>query len=398
MEKQSLYKYKQGFERDLQRIKDSKEISKENKKSIIAFKDYLLSEGIGLKRINRYFYELVKFNRLLKKPFTEANKNDIRRVVAIMEQTDLSPETKKCFKTMIRKLYRFLRGVEEKNVYPEEVRWITTHIPINNRKLPEELLSEEEIQQIVRRCKTLRDKALILTLAESGCRVSEIGTMQIKHVSFEEYGTRLHVNGKTGMRKILVVNSTPYLQEWINQHPFNDDPNSYLWIDSNGKLICYQRIDAILKDASKRAGIKKRVHLHLLRHSRATLLARKMSDATMKHYFGWTQGSKMATTYIHMSGKDTDEAILEFNGIEMKKEIKKSAIRPKLCLRCKTSNISTNKFCKLCGLILDKEEAENVLVQENDRKSMDNLLDNLVKDKEMMAMLVSKFKTIAKEG
>lgn len=179
---QSLYDYKRRFEKDLRRILESKEISKENKKSIISFKDYLLSEGIGLKRINRYFYELVKLNRLLKKPFTKANKNDIRRVMAEIEQTNLSAETKKCFKVMIRKFYRFLRGIEEKDTYPEEVRWISIKIQEIHRKLPEELLNEEEIQKIVQKCKTLRDKALIMTLAESGCRISEVGTMQIRFI------------------------------------------------------------------------------------------------------------------------------------------------------------------------------------------------------------------------
>ncbi len=78
------------------------------------------------------------------------------------------------------------------------------------------MLTEDEILRIIRKCNNLRNKALLSALAEFGCRISEIGTMQIKHVSFEQYGTRLTVKGKTGMRKILVINCTPYLQEWIN--------------------------------------------------------------------------------------------------------------------------------------------------------------------------------------
>ena len=41
-----IHNYKGRYERVLQRIKDSKEITKENKKIILEFKDYLLSEGI----------------------------------------------------------------------------------------------------------------------------------------------------------------------------------------------------------------------------------------------------------------------------------------------------------------------------------------------------------------
>jgi len=59
-----IHNYKRQFERNLERIQESKEISKENKKVIIDFKDYLLSEGIGIARINRFFYELMKYSRM----------------------------------------------------------------------------------------------------------------------------------------------------------------------------------------------------------------------------------------------------------------------------------------------------------------------------------------------
>ena len=62
---------------------------------------------------------------MFKKPFDKAKKEDIRTIVADLNQTALSEETKKCFKIMLRKLYRFLRKVEEKGVYPDEVKWVS---------------------------------------------------------------------------------------------------------------------------------------------------------------------------------------------------------------------------------------------------------------------------------
>jgi site-specific recombinase XerD len=375
-----IHNYKRQFERNLERIDQDKNISKE--------------KGLSICRINRYIFELRKYNSLLKKSFSKATKSDIRRVVAKIEQSDLAPETKKYFKIMLKKLYRFLKGIEEPEKYPEEVEWICTRIPENHRKLPEELLTEEEINKIIQKCETLRNKTMIAVLAESGCRISEIGLLKIKHISFEEYGARLTVNGKTGMRKILVINSTPYLQEWINQHPFNDNPESYLWVNKNGDLLSYKRIANILKNAAKRVKIKKRVYPHLLRHSRATILAAKMSDAALKHYFGWTQASKMAATYIHMSGKDTDEAILSINGIEIDKSKKKNVMKPKKCLRCKTINSSTNKFCKLCGLVLEEEKCQELIKTEMERKNMDEIMNKLINDKDVLKVLVEKIKGI----
>ncbi|MDP3881973.1 MAG: tyrosine-type recombinase/integrase [Nanoarchaeota archaeon] len=384
-----IHNYKRQLERQTDIIKESKDLLEENKAIALRFKDHLLSEGIGAPKIVRYLIDIRKLNSMLRKPFGEANKEDIRQVVAEMEQTDLAPQTKKGFKIMLRKLYRFLRGIDEKGVYPEEVKWISIAIPKNQNKVPEELLTEEEMKEIIRCCGNVRDKALISSLAESGCRVSEIGTLKIKHVTFEEYGARLTVQGKTGMRRILIINSTPYLQEWINQHPKNNNPEAYLWYNpQNKELLTYARITAILKGAAHRAEIKKRIYPHLLRHSRATILASTMTEASMKQYLGWGQDSKMCATYIHLNGQSTDEAILRASGIEVKKEKKDSQLKPLPCLRCKTINEATNKFCKLCGLVLDKGEAHRLIQEELEKKSFDS------KEKEYLEMFLSLKKEI----
>ncbi len=275
--------------------------------------------------------------------------------------------------------------------YPPEVKWLKTTIAKKHETIPEELLTEEEIESIIRNAKTLRDKAFLSTLAESGCRVGEIGTLQIKHISFEEYGARITVKGKTGMRKILIINSTPYLQSWINEHPNNKDSESYLWVSQKGDCLCYNRMTAILKYASKKAGIKKRVYPHILRHTRATRMASVMSEASMKIYFGWTQSSKMASVYIHMNGKDTDEAVLRANGIKIpQKQQQKSKLAPTICQRCKISNEITNKFCKVCGLVLDKEEADKILKEDGERQQADEIMNKLIKDPEILELIKEK--------
>jgi len=390
-----LHNYKRQMDRQIELSQESKEICKENKTIILEFKDYLLSEGIGVAKIGRYILDIRKFNGILKKPFKEAQELDIRRVVAEIEQGILAPESKKCFKVMLRKLYRFIRGISEKRVYPPEVRWFSINIPQNHRKLPEELLTEEEIQNIIQACRTSRDRALFATLAESGCRVSEIGLMKIKNIAFEPYGTRLTVNGKTGMRKILVVSSTPYLQDWLNQHPCNSNPEAYLWHNTQKReVLTYSRIAAILKDAAKVAGIKKRVYPHLLRHSRATALAGVLSDAQMKNYLGWTQSSKMAGIYVHLSGKDTDEAILRVNNISVKQEVRTQILQPKNCHRCNSANPATHKFCNKCGFVLDAQTAIEIIKQETEQKSANDMLNKLLQDPEIKGLLMSKIKGV----
>lgn len=391
-----IHNYRGQLERQIALAKEEKDISEPNREMIIKFKDYLLSEGIGFAKITRYILDIRKYCKLLKKDITEAKKEDLRKIISELNTTELGEESKKGFKIMLRKLYRFIKGIEEKGVYPDEVKWISIAIPKSKGKLPEELLTEEEIKSLLANSRTSRDRAMIACLAESGCRVGEVGGMQIKHVSFETYGARITVQGKTGMRKILIINSAPYIQEWINQHPDNNNPDAFLWYNyQNKKFLCYARILQTIKRIAKRAGIKKRIHPHLFRHSRATQLASVMSEAQMKNYLGWEQSSKMAAIYVHMSGKDTDEALLRANGIITEKEKEEPKLKPSKCLRCRMVNPVTNKFCNTCGFVLDEREALDILRKESERERMDNLLSQVMQDKEVLTFITQRIKEVS---
>ncbi|MFA5992940.1 MAG: hypothetical protein WC796_04510 [Candidatus Pacearchaeota archaeon] len=111
-----IHNYKRRFDRTVERIKESIDISKDNKEIALKFKDYCISDGIGVAKIERYLGDIMKYSKMLGKSFSKASKDDLRRVVAELEQTELSPETKKCFKIMLRKLYRFIEAFSDNRI------------------------------------------------------------------------------------------------------------------------------------------------------------------------------------------------------------------------------------------------------------------------------------------
>jgi len=392
MEKQKdIHNYQKRLDRIIDRVGSSGELSEHNSKIALGFKNELLAQNISVSKTSRYLQDVIWLNRQLKgKNFDDVVREDVKELLARMNQSELAESTKKGIKIMLRKFYRYIRGIDEPRKYPHEVDFFTLTISKSNSMIPEELLNEKEMSQIIRAGKSDRDKALLAVLCESGCRVGEVGTLRIKHINFEEYGARITVKGKTGMRKIILINSTPFLQIWLNNHPKGDDPESPMWIGPNGEFLSYARIKNILRFSVKKAGIKKRVYPHLLRHSRATILAKTLSDANMKNYLGWAQGSKMAGVYIHMSGKDTDEAILRANGIEIKKEKIESPLKPRECLRCKSKNPCTNKFCSICGLPLDEETAMKIIETDSKRNRADIIMNRLMEDPEILEIMEKK--------
>jgi len=90
---------------------------------------------------------------------------------------------------------------------------------MNASKLPEELLTEEEIKRMIEVANHPRDKAIIAVLYDTGTRIGEMGSLKIKHIVFDQYGAILTVNGKTGMRRVRIIFSVPYLASWLDIHP-----------------------------------------------------------------------------------------------------------------------------------------------------------------------------------
>ena len=231
------------------------------------------------------------------------------------------------------------------------------YIRLLNSKLPEELLTSDEIQDLVNAANNARDRALIAALYESNTRIGEFGSLRIKHIVFEIIRETLTavliVNGKTGMRRIRIVQSAPYLQEWIKQHPHGDDPEAWVWNNlntlSSSRPVRYGAFYTMLKVCAEGAGIKKNVHPHLLRHSRSTYLANHLTESQLCYYSGWVMGSNMAATYVHLSGKDIDNSILEMNQLGAVKETLANSVTKTLGSVTETPADSVNEIQRVGG-------------------------------------------------
>src|SRR3989344_1712454 len=134
----------------------------------------------------------------------------------------------------------------------------------NKTKLPEELVTEEEVKKMISVADKPRDRALLAALYESGCRIYELLTIRMKHVVFDKYGATISVSGKTGSRRVRLVFAVGYLQDWLNKHPYNEDPESFVWIKgaSSHELVGYARVRDVLKELAERAKVKKKVNPH----------------------------------------------------------------------------------------------------------------------------------------
>jgi site-specific recombinase XerD len=389
-----FYDYGGRLQRKLEVIKNTKEISQHNRNKILEFQKSCLAQGLSTARMLRYLNDLPRIASKLKKDFEKVNRADIEAIMADIEATNLAHATKLSYAVTIKKFYKWSNGGDE---YPKSVKWLRTTGKKNNKKLPEDLLNEDEVKKMIEAANNSRDRALISILWEAGCRVGELLSMQVKHVNFENDITRITIQGKTGMRRIPLIDSTPYLAEWIENHPFKNDPNAPLWV-SIGTVNHHQPLEygacrKMLQEVAKKAGIKKAINPHNYRHSRATSLANHFTEAQMNEYFGWIQGSDISQVYVHLSGRDLDDCVLNLRGMKPKEEKIETTLAPKKCPRCGTINKSTGKFCIRCGLTLDLKTA---LTIKETHDEIDKYLTKILDDEDIKTLIRSKLKGMAK--
>jgi hypothetical protein len=292
----------------------------------------------------------------------------------------------------VKKYFQWIRGCDEDlHEYPEEVRWIKTAFK-KKRLLPEALLTGEELKKLAEAAENPRDRALILTHYESGCRIGETLSLRIVHVTFDKYGAVLMVDGKTGPRRVRIIAAAPALASWLSIHPLRNDSNAPLWVGigtvGRYEALLYTGARAMLRRLVKKAGLHKRVYTHLMRHSRATELANILTEAQMNQHFGWAQGSDRDSTYVHLCGRDVDGALLASNGIIIdRKDKKQIALTLVKCPRCGKDSGSNAHFCPACGMVLDQKAA---VVLEEERAKADHIMDLLMQDEEVRKLLVRK--------
>ncbi|MDO8725378.1 MAG: site-specific integrase [Candidatus Methanoperedens sp.] len=346
-----LYNHEKSLKATEERIRDSN-ISISNKQLIFEFESFCFAEGLSIARVLKHLTELKLLADMAGDDFKNINRQSMMKLVEHIERMKRAEITKGDYKKLIRKFFKWMdKG--------DLVDWIKISRK-DSRKLPEDMLSEEEIEKMINACEHPRDRALIASLYESGARISEIGNLKIKHVKFDQYGAVLIVDGKTGMRRVRIIFSSPYLATWLENHPFRDNPEAFVWVGigtvGRNVPLQYGAIRMHFKRIAIKAGIKKRIHPHLFRHSRSTHLAKHLTEAQMKQYLGWVQGSSMAAIYVHLSGRDVDDALLKMHGIvtDEKKDVQMS---PKKCPRCSVMNSPTTKFCSKCGLALNIKAA-----------------------------------------
>ena len=204
----------------------------------------------------------------------------------------------------IRSFYRYLLREEKVSANPLE----KASSPKLDRRLPSFLTAEETVRLLetpdLSTPQGLRNRALLELLYASGMRVSELENLNIEQLNMET--NEIRVWGKGSKERMVLIGepAAHALNNYLAQgRPalLGKKKTDAVFLNRYGGRLPARRIQKILDRCARKAGIEKRVHPHILRHTFATHLLDGGADLrVVQELLGHAQ---LATTqvYTHVS-------------------------------------------------------------------------------------------------
>ncbi|MDP2908195.1 MAG: site-specific integrase, partial [Nanoarchaeota archaeon] len=257
---------------------------------------------LGKRRILKYLFLIKRIAGWLGKPLNEVSQEEMERFVFNIEEgfyknkgKDYSERTKLDFKKALQKFYKWMGK-------PELVDFIDmTDIP---KEVP--AITREELEKMINSTHETSVKAALIVLFDGGPRAEELLNVRLKDLT-----QKTHMNdtacywinirhSKTFARTIPLPLSTKQINEWMAEHPDKNNAEAQLF------PYTYPALRKRIRILGERA-LKKRLTLHMLRHSSATYWAPKLNRYQLCAKYGWAFSSDMPDRYIKRKGIIFDE-------------------------------------------------------------------------------------------
>lgn len=269
-------------------------LSAENLVALQRFIEQLKLKAYSSSTIKTYRNEFLQLLQLLKeKPVHDLSPDDLRRYfIYCFEQLKLTENT-------LHSRINAIKFYFEQVLKRERFFWEIPR-PKKPSQLPK-LLNEEEIEKLFNALSNKKHKAMLFTAYSAGLRVSEIVSLKVKDI---DSGRMQIFIGRAKGKKDRYVNLSPVLLDVLRSYVKSYRPKLFLFeSEATGLAYPARTAQQIFSNAKHKAGIKKDVGIHSLRHSFATHLLDKGTDIRyIKELLGHFN-IKTTERYLHVSKK-----------------------------------------------------------------------------------------------
>jgi integrase/recombinase XerD len=183
------------------------------------------------------------------------------------------------------------------------------------------ILSQEEVAQLIDAARTPYHRTLLMTLYATGTRRAELTHLKASDIDSQRMVIR--IQGGKG-RKDRDVMLSPKLLEELRAHwrRLHRKPSTWLFPGNRhhggDQPIDTKTVWNACKEAAKRAGIRKGVHPHTLRHSFATHLLEAGADLRTIQVLLGHRDLEETTIYLHLSERHLNATASPLDSLKLK--------------------------------------------------------------------------------
>lgn len=188
---------------------------------------------------------------------------------------------------------------------------------VKAKRQERDVLNRGEIDRMEAVAELERDKLIVRVLADTGIRVGELVSLRTSDVLDRNGQKFVRVRGKTGERLVPIPKLYPRLQRYATATRPKNAGSDRLFLARRRRPggdiepLTESGVQQIVRELAEEAGIGRRVHPHLFRHSFITWqLQRGTHPMMLKKIVGHTTTAMIDRIYEHMTGGDTYEAML----------------------------------------------------------------------------------------
>jgi len=364
--------YGRKFDNQLDRLRDA-DIPESDRDAILAFIHYEDGQGdVNTGTMVNHLNRLRLAAERSETPLTEMDdREDVDGLLfSLKHDHGLAEGTLRNYRKALRQFFRH-RGRE----WADDIAIGSS--PERNVD-PNELLTEEEIEDLLDAADDARDTALIALIADTGLRISAIASLRVKDVDLTERAGTVSINEEANVKgangTVPLTWSRGYLANWLDVHPRSDDGDAAFFHkvrfveDGEDGALSYQYLGRRIKWLADEAGIDRdRVNTHNFRKTAISRWIREgLSEQAIKHRATWVKDSSQFETYSGVRDEELNDRILEhYNLVD---EDEGQASRPDLdaCPQCRTPIRGAARFCPGCGAPLTQGAAETIDDAEDD--------------------------------
>ena len=185
---------------------------------------------------------------------------------------------------------------------------------MGKRQFPDILTPDEErrlLEQFNRRYPTsFRNWCMIFLALNTGMRVADL--INLKWSDIELDTGRTHLKKGKGKKDRVIFIKPAILSGLLDMSKkMNREPMGLVFTTLQGQPVKDSYLRKMIAEKARKAGIKKRVHFHLLRHTYLTRLYTRTKDIRLVQEVAGHASIDTTMIYTHVSGEDVRKAMLE---------------------------------------------------------------------------------------